>query len=296
MRRVCGSQRVFTIMSEAGWVFSIECTGLGQVYFQTQKEKGHDATNLNVTVVGRDSKGEGQPFVIKLIQKWVASFMKKQGRSTTEEEVKRWIKVVRFVFLGELGDAEDRFDDVVVEAEYKDEDINMAIKQRFQAENTEVFTILGELQISRRGSHEVTLEDILANSCVLLSQANRHYREADRQNRVLNQRMDEFIRKKKESDDEMLQRFSLLLNAKKQKINELLGKASMRQELKDDDNHEQHSNEAEDNNNDAMAESDDNEARSSDSDDTKPTANERQEEEPNPAAGSSEAETTDDED
>lgn len=281
-------------MSGVGWVFSTECKGLGRVYFQSEKKEGHDGRNLNVEVVGSDG-GEhgGGPFVMQLKQKWVASFMKKHGAGHGEKDVEWWIKVVRFVFLGEVGDDDNGFDDVVVDAEYseEDEDMSMAIKQRFRTERTEVFTILGELRISRKRSHKTSLEDILANSCTLLSRTNRQFRDADRKYRSLDRQMSEFVDKKKESDDMMMHRFLVLLNAKKQKINELAAMASMRQELKnnnDDDDQNQLSDNAD--NNEERAESD----GPGSEDEAMPTANEQAN--TNPAADDSQAETTDDED
>ncbi|KAA8898674.1 hypothetical protein TRICI_006491 [Trichomonascus ciferrii] len=305
-------------MSGVGWVFSIECKELGRVYFQSEKKDGHDATNLNVEVVGREGVDhEGGPFVVQLKQKWVASFMKKQGNG--EKDVERWIQAVRFVFLGELGDGEEHgwLDDVVVDAEYseEDEDMNLAIKQRFTTESTEVFTILGELRLSRKRSHKIAIQDLLANSCTLLGQTNRSYRETDQRYRALDRRMNEFLEKKQQSDDEMMRRFLLLLNAKKQKINELEGVASMRYELANDEDPDQHSNNADEedeqeknNNNDPSSPESENDSDNN----ANPTANEPPKDEPaptnlkdepsdtkmhntNPAAYDSEAETTDDE-
>lgn len=217
------------------WIFSVECKNLGNVFFQTTPGPSHTENKFDIIISGihNDNNSE-QPFSIQLKQNFVLSFMKKKVQDATEYDIGKWKNVLRYLFLGEMIQNDQYYKDILIDGEYIDatEDINLSIKQKYSTDDNVIYSVLGKLTLSKRQSqHEIDLASLLQASCNLLSQNTLQLGQTNHSNKQLNEYMDQFIQKKKDSDQKMMDKFLKMLNSKKQKINELSADVEMNREL-----------------------------------------------------------------
>lgn len=213
------------------WAFTIDDDTLdnGFAAFQVIKEKDHDTNNISIMVKATTGSNT---FRTRIKQKLLS---RTAVVDHMQKSIDDWSKVVRFVFLGETttGYIENRlatgfFRNLRLECVYneEDEDLSIVIQHVYGKDrDEEIVTKLGEFRLNDYKLANVDITRLFRFTTnrlnMQLLECNQLVSEVD----TLKKQLDEFITKKQEGDKDLIERFMVLLNTKKDKINELRGEA-----------------------------------------------------------------------
>lgn len=254
----------------------------GYAFLEVKEEEDHSDASIDVKVLATSGSmvadEQDQVFWIKIKQRRLEDFLVDKQFDHTE-----WSDLLRYVLLGEVNAGRDKgfYDNIHLQANYdeEDEDLSITVQRRFKAESqsqsqsqTQPETqqtepsqsgelglkigtlVLSKLSKKQRAANPISAASVVQASTQIARGGGQEARRLEATVKDLQKQLAELVAAKQEYEEQMLQRFIVLLDEKKAKIRQLMGLGStgggVKRERPGVDEHEEHEEHEEEENED----------------------------------------------
>uniref|UniRef100_A0A060TF57 ARAD1D13200p n=1 Tax=Blastobotrys adeninivorans TaxID=409370 RepID=A0A060TF57_BLAAD len=227
----------------------------GYAFLEVKEEEDHSDASIDVKVLATSGSmvadEQDQVFWIKIKQRRLEDFLVDKEFDHTE-----WSDLLRYVLLGEVNAGRDKgfYDNIHLQASYdeEDEDLNITVQRRFKAESqsqshsqsqsqTQPETqqtepsqsgelglkigtlVLSKLSKKQRAANPISAASVVQASTQIARGGGQEARRLEATVKDLQKQLAELVAAKQEYEEQMLERFIVLLDEKKAKIRQLMG-------------------------------------------------------------------------